>query len=555
MKGFEFYAELIRHQKVDHCFGLLGDANMQFASKLVDLGVQFTYVQHEHCAIAASMAYARKTGKIGISTVTCGPGLTQIMTALPAAVRAGIPLIILAGESPLNKSWYNQQIDQAPFVKATGAQYFAIHTTARFKEGINEAFLTAVRDSIPVVVGVPFDLFHQNVTAPETQTGPALWEQCQINKRGPAPCKEDLDSIVSALKSAKRPIILAGLGANDKKTALLIEELSEKADALLTTTLPARGLFNTNPFYLGISGGFSSEITRKKLANSDLILSIGASLTSHNTDQGTLWPQARVIQVTMNPQYFYQGRSVAHQIICADAHQTVLKLLNTMETKSVHNRTESTREEIAISEPDSSASQKYNDGLNPSVAAKHLNRGIPNDWQLVNSSGHCSYYFSHMKNRPYPKFLTIREFGAIGNGLSFAMGVAVATREPTVLFDGDGSFLMHVQELETIRRDKLPIISCIFNDGGYGSEFHKLRSEGLRDDGANFGFTNLARIADGFNIENYQINTIEELDQALESLVRAPQAAVLDIRISQKAISPVIQRSHGVHSKTTKLQK
>ena len=71
----------------------------------------------------------------------------------------------------------------------------------------------------------------------------------------------------------------------------------------------------------------------------------------------------------------------------------------------------------------------------------------------MNSSGHCSWFFAQMPSRPQERFLSLREFGAIGNGISFAMGVAAARPDrPVVLFDGDGSLMMHVQELETIKR-------------------------------------------------------------------------------------------------------
>ena len=143
----------------------------------------------------------------------------------------------------------------------------------------------------------------------------------------------------------------------------------------------------------------------------------------------------------------------------------------------------------------------------------------------------------------------IREFGAIVNGLPFALGTAVATGRPTTLFDGDGSFRMHVQELETIRRAGLPLISCIFNDGGYGSEFHKLRAENLREDGANFGCSDLSQIAEGFGIRGYRIDTMVQLHETLSELSKAPTAAVLDIRVSPTAMSPVIARSHGNPSK------
>ncbi len=342
---------------------------------------------------------------------------------------------------------------------------------------------------------------------------------------------------------------MAGLGATRHETAKHIALLAEKCDALLATTLPARGLFHDDPFYLGVSGGFASQVTRKFLSESDLIVTFGASISSHNSDQQKLWPNARVIQITLDPQQFFQGNTVSDQIIVGDAGQIVAELLPLIRSKTCINRTDENADLIQQTPIDDSDGLTYTDGLNPSQAVKEINQSVPADWEIVNSSGHCSYYFSHMKNRPFEKFLTIREFGAIGNGLSFALGTSVATGRPTILFDGDGSFLMHVQELETIRRLRLPLISCIFNDGGYGSEFHKLRAEGLREDGANFGYSDLFRIAEGFGIKGYRVDNLVQLREALSDLSKTPTAAVIDIRVSPSAMSPVIARSHGKPSK------
>ena len=338
---------------------------------------------------------------------------------------------------------------------------------------------------------------------------------------------------------------MAGLGATKPETAKHIALLAEKCDAFLATTLPARGLFHNDPFYLGVSGGFASQVTRKFLSESDLIVAFGASISSHNSDQQKLWPNARVVQITLDPQQFFQGNTVSDQIIVGDAGQIVAELIPLVRLKTCVNRTDKNADLIKQTPIDDSDGLTYPDGLNPSQAVKEINQSVPADWQIVNSSGHCSYYFSHMKDRPFEKFLTIREFGAIGNGLSFALGTAIATSQPTILFDGDGSFMMHVQELETIRRLRLPLISCIFNDGGYGSEFHKLQAEGLREDGANFGYSDLFRIAEGFGIKGYLVDNLEQLHEALSDLSKAPEAAVIDIRVSPSAMSPVIARSHG----------
>ena len=175
-----------------------------------------------------------------------------------------------------------------------------------------------------------------------------------------------------------------------------------------------------------------------------------------------------------------------------------------------------------------------------------LEAALPQGSQLVNSSGHCSCFFAHMPSRPQSHFLTIREFGAIGNGISFAMGVAAARPdEPVVLFDGDGSLLMHVQELETIRRHGLRVIIFAINDGAYGSEIHKLRADGLADDGAVFGRPDFAAIASGFGLAGHRLDDLAALPDLIETIMASGGPAVIDVPVSDQVISPVIQRSHG----------
>lgn len=145
---YEVLAEAVHREEAWTCLALLG--------------TPFVHVRHEHCAVSAAMSHARATGSVGLATVTCGPGVTQLMTALPAAVRARIPVVVLAGEPPLSAGWYNQGIDQRPFVEATGANYRAVHHVGRMPTAIRDAFLEARSKSLPVVMGLPFDLQAQD---------------------------------------------------------------------------------------------------------------------------------------------------------------------------------------------------------------------------------------------------------------------------------------------------------------------------------------------------------------------------------------------------------
>src|SRR4026208_2242321 len=170
---YDVLANAFIQEGVKTCFTLMGNANMNWAARLAQNGCRMIYVRHEHCAVGAAMSYARKTSEVGVATVTCGPGVTQLITARPAAVRASLPLVVFAGEAPLKTSWYNQGIDQGPIIKAPGADYHPLHLPERMPIGIRDAFLQARRERRPVVLGIPFDLQDRAWDGPEKLPTPS----------------------------------------------------------------------------------------------------------------------------------------------------------------------------------------------------------------------------------------------------------------------------------------------------------------------------------------------------------------------------------------------
>ena len=542
-KLFDILAQAFLQEDVSTCFALLGDANMNFATRLAEGGCGMIYVRHEHCAVAAAMAYARKSGEVGVATVTCGPGLTQLMTALPAAVRANIPLVVFAGEAPLKAAWYNQAIDQAPFVAATGSAYQSLHHPEGMPTAIRDAFVQARRERRPVVLGVPFDLQNRPWIGPVTLPTPSRDLLPDLPPIPPHP--DDLARAAAMVAGAWRIVVMAGLGAVEAGAGPACRALAERCDALLATTLPARGLFHDDPFNLNVAGGFSTETARECLAEADLVIAVGASLAHHNSDGGKLWPNARLLQIDTDPVAISQGRVAAQAHLRADARLGVETLVAELPTRAPAWRSEALAQRIATTPADSTPFPAEPGLHDPRDVVAAFEKHLPHDWQMVNSSGHCSYFFAQMPSRPQTHFLTIREFGAIGNGISFAMGVAAARPADTVvMFDGDGSLLMHIQELETIARHGLNILIVVLNDGAYGSEIHKLRAEGLSDAGAVFGRTDLASIARGFGIGGATITDLAALPGLIADFAKTGGAAVWDVPVSDQVASPVIRRAH-----------
>jgi thiamine pyrophosphate-dependent acetolactate synthase large subunit-like protein len=548
---FDLLARAFAQEGVETCFALLGDANMSFATRLAEAGSRMIYVRHEHCAVAAAMAYARKSGRVGVATVTCGPGLTQVMTALPAAVRAHIPLVVLTGEAPLKAGWYNQAIDQAPFVAATGAAYHSLHLPERMPMAVRDAFLQSKRERRPVVIGVPFDLQNQPWQG-SMELPPA--SAAILPQASPiAPHPEAVARAAAMVGGAQRIVVMAGLGAVEAIAGPACRDLADRCDALLATTLPARGLFHDEPFSIGIAGGFSTDLARECFAEADLVVAVGASLAQHTSDAGKLWPNARVLQIDTDPAAVSQGRVTADAHLQADARLGVEALAAALCLRPAKWRSPGLARRVATEPADGSVFPAEPGVHDPRDVVAALEAALPADWEMVNSSGHCSYYFAQMPSRPQDRFLTIREFGAIGNGVSFAMGVAAARPDSTVvMFDGDGSLLMHIQELETIRRHGMKVLIVAMNDGAYGSEIHKLRAEGLDDSGAVFGRTDLAAIARGFGMGGERVTDLAELPALIRSFSATGGAAVWDFPVSDNVYSPVIRRAHPGASATSK---
>jgi thiamine pyrophosphate-dependent acetolactate synthase large subunit-like protein len=414
---------------------------------------------------------------------------------------------------------------------------------------IRDAFLQARRQRRPVVIGVPFDLQNRPWDGPAELPRPSRELLPRPSPMPPHP--DDVARAAQLLAGAERVVVLAGLGAVEAGAGAACRALAARTGGLLSTTLPARGLFHDDPFCIGISGSFTPEVGLEYLAQADLVIAVGCSLAYHAGGGGQLWPKAKMLQVDIDPVAVSQGQEVARHHLRADARLGVEALTAASPARSRSWRSDAMAARIRDSKPDSHVFEIEPGLLDPRRVVEALEETLPRDWEMVNSGGHCSWFFAQMPSRPQEKFLTIREFGAIGNGISFAMGVAAARPDRTVvLFDGDGSLMMHVQELETIKRHRLNILIVVMNDGAYGSELHKLRSEGMPEDGSVFGVCDFAGIARGFGLPGKTFRNLDDLPKLVAEFAASGGAAVWDFHVSDKVVSPTIRRAHPHPVKT-----
>jgi thiamine pyrophosphate-dependent acetolactate synthase large subunit-like protein len=276
---------------------------------------------------------------------------------------------------------------------------------------------------------------------------------------------------------------------------------------------------------------------------------VGAGLNNYTTDSGKLFKPASVLQIDDAPTGFAYGRQTAGQFLAADARLGVEALLAGITAAgragSWADWGASAHARRVRSEPVDTTPYPVPEGtLDPREATRVLDAALPRDWAYVNGSGHCSFFSANMHDRSAENFLTIREFGPIGNGLSYAVGMAMARPDrPTVLIEGDGGLMMHAQELETVQRYGWKMLLCILNDGAFGSEIHKLRVDGVSDHGALYGRNDLARMARGYGLRGAVVTDAAQLPGLIAEFEAGEGAMLLDIQISDQVISPRMARN------------
>jgi acetolactate synthase-1/2/3 large subunit len=549
---YEALAQAFAAEGVETHFTLMGDGNMHWVAAMQHLDGMNTYsARHEHCACAMAMGYHSATGKVGVASVTCGPGFTQIMTALTTASRAKIPLVVFAGEAPIHAKWYNQALDQPPLAAACDVHYISAHSPQRMHQYVREAFYLARHERKPVVLGVPYDLQKQ----PLPNIGPYQPSSQVMPRVEPTPPHpHQIDALIEKLTNAQCPIVLAGRGVVQSGAAAEVEEVAERSGALLATTLLGRGMFDHNPFSLGVAGGFARDIAREMGAKADLLVVFGSSLNYYTVDNGSMFPKAEVVQIDVAPLGLAHGVKSGDLHLAADAKlaaAAILEKLPAGRRTAANIRSPELARRIK-EEPADAAEFAVEPGtLDPRRVIEELDRVIPKDFDSVSGSGHQSYFHSVMRGRKPEKYHAIRAFGAIGSGISYAIGVAAARGNGRVaLFEGDGSFLMHIQELEMVARHRIKLLFCIFNDGAYGAEIHKLRADGVDDSASVFGYTDFAAIAKGFGLRGANVTDVAQLKPLFEAYQAQDKAEVWNIHISDKVVAPQTRRGiasgHGV---------
>jgi thiamine pyrophosphate-dependent acetolactate synthase large subunit-like protein len=537
--GYQVVAAAVRAAGVDTVFGLLGNSNLATVGVLARQGVRFVGSRHESGAVGMAAGYGWATGRPAACTVSHGPGLANALTALTSAVRDRLPVVLLVADVRDRPPWTAQRADQPAMVGWTGAGFLDCPDPGRLAGTVAAGFAQAAGQRRPVVVNIPVELLDGPAAA--QLEPPPLRRSWSSSADSPATSPEnsiiDASGVAGVLGRARRPVVLGGRGAVWSGAGPALRELAAACGALLTTTLPARGLFAGDRYDLGVCGGYSTRTTRELLREADCVLAVGAGLTGYTTADGTAFPQARIIHCDTDPAAF--GRYLpADLTITGDAAAVAGALATALPGSRGGWRTRELAGRIAAARGGADYPDRTDHtGIDPRAALRTLDRLLPADRQVVIDLGHFSTFPSQVLSVPGPgRFGPALGFGSVGLAVATAAGAAAGRPVATVAVVGDGGALMSLGELETLARHRLPVTVVVLDDHAYGAEIHHLRRHGLPEDLADFPPCDLAAAATALGLAAGTADTPAGLARLVGSLPRG-DPVLLHIRVTRAAVA------------------
>jgi thiamine pyrophosphate-dependent acetolactate synthase large subunit-like protein len=522
MKVYEAIAEVVRREGTRAVFGLMGDGNLKLVPYLTeDLDIPFYGSRHEGGAVAMADAHARMSGEVGVSTFTQGPGLTNALTALVTARRAGTPMVVLSGDTPRAVAGHPQDIKQEPLfaaaeipVQELGADDAAVAVAA--------AFARARAERRPIALNLPTDLQEMETSAPGAQALPTAGVEAAV------PDPVELDAAVVALEAAQRPIVLAGRGAWFAGAEAAVGELADRTGALIAHSLPLKGWLAGHSWNLGIAGGFATETAKELIGDADGVLVLGAGLNHFTSRGGTLFdPGATIIHCDVEPAAF--GRFLTPSLtIRGDAAAVAAALSERLAVRQGY-RTDAVAAKLGAARERPTPDEGEPGAIDPRALSARIDAMIPADRNLIVDGGHFAGFPSMAIGVPEPgSYVFPLDFGSIGLSLGAAVGAAVARPDRiTAVGIGDGGLMMSLGELDTAIRYSLPLLVVVYDDGAFGAEMHFLRMLGIPDAESLFETPPLAEVARGMGADAFTIHTLADLDPIAERLATGLERPLL----------------------------
>lgn len=529
--GARWIAHALETEGVDTLFGYPGGTIMPFYDALVDSGLKHILVRHEQGAALAANGYARASGRVGVCVATSGPGASNLVTGIADAMLDSVPMVCLTGQVATHLMGTDafQELDVFGLTLPIVKHSYIVRRVEDLPEIMREAFRIAREGRPgPVLIDLPKDVQMADASHLPDHV-PASVDPL------PAPEGAKLADALAAIAGAEKPVIYGGGGIGLADAVDVFHQFVDATKIPTVLTLRGLGALPANhPHYLGMLGMHGTRAANMAVQESDLLIVVGARFDDRATGKlSEFAPFARVLHVDADAYEISKLRKA--DIAVPGDIATSLKALTTARSTcdTWRKRCVDNRERFGF-RYDAPGTDIYAPGL-----LKRLSEVAPADAIVACDVGqHQMWVAQHCKFTHPRNHLTSGALGTMGFGLPAAMGAQFACPDRTViLVNGDGGFMMNVQELATIARCKLPVKIVLIDNSALGmvrqwQELFFAERYSEIDLSDNPDFAALARV---FGIPAHHISQRDEVEGALADLLARPGPALLHVTIDIKA--------------------
>ncbi|WP_119516423.1 thiamine pyrophosphate-binding protein [Neopusillimonas maritima] len=540
MKVYEAIARGLSDMGCTELFGVLGDGCVYIIDSFRrDCNGHYVAAVHEGSAVLMAQGWARVAGKVGVAAVTHGPGLTNTITPLVEGVKAGTPMVLLAGDTPAIDREHAQNVNQRGLVEATGAGFEMLRSPETVAEDLARAFYRAHVERRPIVLNIPVEF---------------QWVEVEYQKpylrlpetRSVIESSTDMDDAIGIIASSRLPVVIAGRGVDSPEAEAAVLRFARRIEAPVATSLRGKGLFNDDPFNLGISGTVAHEVALDVIGRSDCLIVFGASLNKYTSGERGVTRGKRIVQI--NPLPSELGRCTPVTVgLLGDPGLTADAMVNWLdeaeipgsgarnddllqELKTYH---EKARTKLVHSTPAGT--------VDLYEVAFAVEEALPKDRVFVTGSGRFMFAFWNVISVPNPRsYVDGNGFSSIGIGEATAMGAAKAAGDrPTLLVTGDGGFMLSgLSELATAVAEQLDLVVIVANDGSYGAEHIAMTMHNMDPDISLLPSRDFARIAEAFGCKGLTVTSSDELQAAMSAVATRDRKRplVIDMKIDPASV-------------------
>jgi acetolactate synthase-1/2/3 large subunit len=528
MTGAKLVVEALKKQGINTVFGYPGGAIMPIYDALYECGVKHILCRHEQGAAMAAIGMSRSTQSVAVCLATSGPGATNLVTGLADAFLDSIPVIAITGQvaSPLIGTDAFQEMDVIGMSLSCTKHSYLVTDINELEATLAEAFEVAISGRPgPVIVDIAKDV--QLAMAPEVKN-PVI-----VPRPMPQTTSAQIAEAQQLLNQSTRPVLYVGGGVQLAKATDTVREFLRINPMPSVSTLKGLGTIERHdPHYLGMLGMHGTKAANLIVQESDLLIAIGARFDDRVTGKlDTFAPHAKVIHIDIDAAEFNKLR-VANVALRGDINVVLPQFEMNHDISPWLHHSESLR---------SGFTWRYDHPgklIYAPLLLKQLSDMMPDSSIVSTDVGqHQMWAAQHIQPREPQNFITSAGLGTMGFGLPAALGAAKARPDDqSILISGDGSFMMNVQELATLKRYQIPVKIVLINNQRLGMVrqwqslfFDNRYSETILDDNPDF-----VMLAKAFDIPGKTITTKAEVEPALKEMLASKTAYMLHVLIDEE---------------------